>query len=235
VNQDKSKRARARISVRMHAEKSAARFVFRLPTPFSIGREEMAEEPKGENRPLEDFRDYLCLLARLHLDAGLQSKLDPSDVVQQTLLEVHQALPRFRGQSDAQLTAYLRRTLANNLTDAVRRFSTGARDLSLEQSLQAGIEQSSSRLEAWLAAEQSSPSEQAMDREQLLHLASALAALPDDQRRAVELHHLKGWTLTEVAQHMGRSKTAVMGLVFRGLRKLRNLLKDKESGINHGA
>ncbi|HEV3085368.1 MAG TPA: sigma-70 family RNA polymerase sigma factor [Gemmataceae bacterium] len=195
----------------------------------------MAEEPRGETRSLEGFRDYLCLLARLQLDAGLQSKLDPSDVVQQTLLEAYQAMPGFRGQSDAELTVFLRRALANNLTDAVRRFSAGARDVSLEKSLQAGIEQSSSRLEAWLAAEQSSPSEQAMDREQLLSLATALAELPADQRKAVELHHLKGWSLAEVAEHMGRTKPAVMGLVFRGLKKLREQLEEKNLGSSHGA
>jgi RNA polymerase sigma-70 factor (ECF subfamily) len=195
----------------------------------------MAEQAKEESRPLESFRDYLCLLARLQLDAELQSKLDSSDVVQQTLLEAHQALPRFRGQSEAELTAFLRRTLANNLTDAVRRFHTAGRELKLEQSLEAGIEQSSSRVEAWLAAEQSSPSEQAMDREQLLNLATALAALPADQRKAVELHHLKGWSLAEVADNMGRTKPAVMGLVFRGLKKLREQLGDKDAGASNGA
>ncbi|HEV3142667.1 MAG TPA: RNA polymerase sigma factor [Gemmataceae bacterium] len=195
----------------------------------------MAEESKVESRPLERFRDYLCLLARLQLDAGLQSKLDASDVVQQTLLEACQALPNFRGHSDGELAVFLRRILANNLTDAVRRFGAGARNVTLERSLQAGIEQSSSRLEAWLAAEQSSPSEQAMNREQLIRLASALAELPADQRKAVELHHLKGWSLGEVAEQMGRSKAAVMGLVFRGLKKLRALLDEHDSGASHGA
>jgi RNA polymerase sigma-70 factor (ECF subfamily) len=208
---------------------------FLTSNAFSFRWARMAEEPRGETRSLEGFRDYLCLLARLQLDAGLQSKLDPSDVVQQTLLEAYQAMPGFRGQSDAELTVFLRRALANNLTDAVRRFSAGARDVSLEKSLQAGIEQSSSRLEAWLAAEQSSPSEQAMDREQLLSLATALAELPADQRKAVELHHLKGWSLAEVAEHMGRTKPAVMGLVFRGLKKLREQLEEKNLGSSHGA
>src|SRR5205807_263404 len=189
----------------------------------------MPAEPREDSRSLGRYRDYLCLLARLHLDAGLQSKLDASDVVQQTLLEATQAMPGYRGQSDAELTAFLRRILANNLADAVRRFSAGARNTALERSLQAGIEQSSSRLEAWLAAEQSSPSEQAMNREQLLRLAGALAELPADQRKAVELHHLKGWSLGEVAENMGRSRAAVMGLVFRGIKKLREQLDEEGS------
>jgi RNA polymerase sigma-70 factor (ECF subfamily) len=106
--------------------------------------------------------------------------------------------------------------------------------MTLERSLQAGIEQSSSRLEAWLAAEQSSPSEQAMNREQLLRLAGALAELPADQRKAVELHHLKGWSLGEVAEHMGRSRAAVMGLVFRGIKKLREQLDEESSEQSDG-
>jgi RNA polymerase sigma-70 factor, ECF subfamily len=62
-----------------------------------------------------------------------------------------------------------------------------------------------------------------MRHEQMLELAAALAELPDDQRTAVELHHLEGFSLIEVGEQMQRSKEAVAGLIFRGLKRLRGL------------
>ena len=79
-----------------------------------------------------------------------------------------------------------------------------------------------------MASDQSSPSQHAMRNEQLLPLAEALMRLPADQREAIELHHLKGCPLAEVAQQMGRSKGAVAALLFRGLKKLREFLQDRE-------
>ena len=61
-----------------------------------------------------------------------------------------------------------------------------------------------------------------------------MAELPAEQRKAVELHHLKGWSLGEVAEHMGRSRAAVMGLVFRGIKKLREHLDEKGSEQGDG-
>src|SRR5207249_1060792 len=98
-----------------------------------------------------------------------------------------------------------------------------------ERSLEAALEDSSSRLEAWLAAEQSSPSQHAIRQEQLCRMAAALEQLPAQQRQAVELHHLRGCSLAEVAEQMGRSRSAVASLIFRGLEKLRQLLEDQES------
>jgi RNA polymerase sigma-70 factor (ECF subfamily) len=97
-----------------------------------------------------------------------------------------------------------------------------------EQPLEAALEESSARLENWLAAEQSSPSMVAERQEQLLLLAEALGQLPEDQRTAVELHHLKGMPVAELATQMGRSGAAVTNLLYRGLKRLREQLAEKE-------
>lgn len=179
-------------------------------------------------RELERYREYLGVLARLQLDARLRGKVDLSGVVQQTLLEAYQARERFQAQNEERRAAWLRQILANNLRDEVRKHRAAARDVTREHSLEAALADSSSRLEGWLAAEHSSPSQQAMQQEQLLALAAALGRLPEDQRLAVELHHLQGRSLADVARDLGRSKGAVAALLFRGLQKLREALAASE-------
>jgi RNA polymerase sigma-70 factor (ECF subfamily) len=181
---------------------------------------------EAEGAELERFREYLRLLARLQLDPRWQAKLDPSDVVQQTLLQAYQARDQFRGRGAAERAGWLRQILARVLANTVRDLGRAKRDANRERSLEAALENSSARLEAWLAAEQSSPSESVERQERLLRLADALAQLSPDQREAVTLHHLQGWTLAELAKHFGRSEAAVAGLLHRGFKRLRELLQE---------
>lgn len=186
----------------------------------------MNPKDSRDNWAPDRYGEYLRLLARLQLDPRLRGKLDASDVVQQTLLQAHEHREQFRGQSEAEMVGWLRAILANTLAASVRRYAAEGRDLKRERSLEASLAESSARLEGWLAAEQSSPSERVMRHEELVRLADALARLPEDQRQVVELHHLKGWPVAEVAEAVGRTKPAVMGLLFRGLKKLRELLRE---------
>jgi RNA polymerase sigma-70 factor (ECF subfamily) len=176
---------------------------------------------------LERFRAYLHLLARLHLDPRLRSKLAPSDVVQQTLLQAYQGLAGFRG-GDEELQPWLRRILARNLAHAARDLGRAKRDVGRERSLEEAVDASSARLEAWLAAEQSSPSQQAARNEQLLRLAEALSELPEAQREAVVRHYWQDRSLAEIGAELGRTPAAVAGLLHRGLKQLRGRLQEFE-------
>jgi RNA polymerase sigma-70 factor, ECF subfamily len=187
----------------------------------------MADDGDVLAQRLESFRNYLLLLARVQIDGRLRGKLDPDDLVQQTLTRALDKRDRFRGTDDAQRAAWLRTLLSHTLIDAVRKL---ARTGEAERSVEAAIEQSSARLEALLAADQTSPSGRFERQERLRRLADALAALPDDQRWAVELKHLQGRALVEVAQRMGRTVPAVAGLLQRGLRALREDLEETRTG-----
>src|SRR5262245_56538920 len=107
--------------------------------------------------PLANYRDYLCALARLHLDPRLQNKLDAEDVVQKTLLQAHENYGQYRGDDPMQLKAWLRSTLLHVIANCVRDLRAAKRDELRERSLDAALENSSRRLEAVLAADQSSP------------------------------------------------------------------------------
>jgi RNA polymerase sigma-70 factor (ECF subfamily) len=186
----------------------------------------MGHEADARGPGIERFRHYLLLLARLSLGDRLRPKLDPSDVVQQTLLEAHQKQAQFRGRSDGELAAWLRQMLACCITDALRAFRSAKRNIAREQALAAALDRSSAQLEGWLVVDQSSPSAHAIGTEDLLRLAEALAQLPDDQRRAVELKHLHGETVATIALRLGRSETAVGGLLRRGMTTVRKVLQE---------
>jgi RNA polymerase sigma-70 factor (ECF subfamily) len=183
-------------------------------------------EPNPDELQPEKYRPYLLLLARRHLDPVLAAKVDASDLVQLTLLQAFRARDQFRGRTDAEMAGWLRQILARTMAHAARDLGRDKRDVQREIALDGALEESAHRLDAWLAAEQSSPSEQAVRHEQAARLAEALTALPELQREAVVLHYLQGCKIDEIARKLDRSAGAVAGLLYRGLQQLRSVLRD---------
>jgi len=177
---------------------------------------------------LEPFRNYLRLLAQVHLDARLRGKLDPSDVVQQTLLQACAGLDGLRRREPEVVAAWLRQILARVLADAVKHYERDKRDVGLERSLEADLDRSASGLAAWLAADQPSPSQQAAHHEELFRLIDALGQLPEALREVVVLKHCQGWTLSRIAERIGKSVPAVASLLRRGLEELRHRLPTRD-------
>jgi RNA polymerase sigma-70 factor (ECF subfamily) len=174
---------------------------------------------------LELYRRYLTLLARLQIGQRLQGKIDASDLVQETYLEAHRNFARFHGASEGQLIRWLRQILAAKLVDLLRRYlGTQGRDVRLEREIEAAFDRSSVLLDRGLLAPQPSPSQQAVQREQAVLLADAIAELPDDYREVIVLRHLEGLTFPQVALRMQRSLDSVEKLWMRALVRLRQLL-----------
>lgn len=189
----------------------------------------MLEEPE---LVLEPFRDYLRMLARLRLPNRFRFKLDPSDIVQETLIRAYEHAPQFRGGTSAELVVWLRRILASTMSNAIRDLTRAKRNCLIEQSLEQELAQSSCRLEKWLASTDLSVSRQFVQSERLLHVAHAIESLAEAQREALLLKYCQGWTLKEIGLRLDKTPTAVASLLQRGLKRLREILETGSSGEN---
>jgi RNA polymerase sigma-70 factor (ECF subfamily) len=185
-----------------------------------------AGEREALGQLLECYRNYLTILARLQVGRKLQGKVDAADMVQEAFLEAHRDFAGFRGHSERELVAWLRRILSTNLANSIRHYhGTKRRDLQLERELSAELARSSSVLDCGLIARQSSPSQQAARRERAVILADAIQSLNEDYRETIVLRHLEGLSFPEVAKRMGRTEDSVKKLWARALVRLRLALE----------
>jgi RNA polymerase sigma-70 factor (ECF subfamily) len=176
-------------------------------------------------RLLESQRATLHRLAERQLLGRIAVRVDASDIIQQTFLEAHRSFRQFAGADARELAAWLQRILDHKVAGAIRDHTLlQKRNLRRDQSMDdshGGLASLKQQLDAGL----SSPSQKAIRGEEAQQLAQALAVLPDDQREAVRLRHLKGWALADIARHLGRSPAATAGLIKRGMQVLRRRLR----------
>lgn len=182
-------------------------------------------------RLLSIYVNYLKLMATTQIDERLKARISPSDVVQESLLEAHRDFPQFRGQTEPELMAWLRKILANNLARLIEKHVLAQkRDVRREVSIQrigAALERSTARLGAVLVDGGASPSAAAQRRESSVILADELAALSPQHRQVIILRHVEGLSFSEVAGRMERSEGAVRMLWLRAIEQLRRSLAER--------
>jgi RNA polymerase sigma-70 factor (ECF subfamily) len=174
---------------------------------------------------LSEYTDYLLLLANWQLRRMNESGIDPMDLVQETFARAQQHEDQYRGSDRRAMAGWLRSILINYLRDTMRRLGREAD----EQKLKSQMEQSSIRLENWLVCGELTPRRKSVHNETILLLSSAMLGLPSDQRIAVELRYLHGYSIEQICAEMQRSPASVGGLLQRGLSQLRKILGDQDS------
>lgn len=184
-----------------------------------------------ESVNLEQYRNYLRVLADMQLNQRLPAKEDLSDVVQITLLQAHRDQSDFRGQLEGELRSWLKTIFTHTLINLTKKYQARKRDLRIERSIDQQMQESAIRIVGGPSADQTSPSEHVMRQERAEHLADAMSLLLADECEAVMLKHVHDWKVAEIAEHRGRSLEGVAGLLRRGLKKLRKSMPESE---DHG-
>lgn len=191
----------------------------------SLLQQARAGDRDATNELFESCRAYVGFLARSHVESWIQAKVDSSDLIQQTLMEAHQAFPNFNGQTEGEWIAWLKQILKHNATDFVRRFGAAKRLARLEVALASGNDSTYFRAAPELSAGDESPSQVLVRREQEILISKALAALPKDYQDVIVLRNLQRLPFNEIAEQMGRSRPATQMLWMRALKKLQAQLQ----------
>lgn len=174
---------------------------------------------------LSSYSTYLTLLSRVQIGRRLQGKVDPADVVQETLMEAHRQLPHFRGKTEAELLAWLRKILAGQIAKTLRRY-LGVKGRDVGKEVDQELDRSNDAMGA-LAASASTPSHRAARKEQAVLLAEALAKLPQTYRDVILLRHIEQMSFAEIARRLNRTDDSVQKLWVRALGTLRRTLGDQ--------
>ncbi|KAA5542556.1 sigma-70 family RNA polymerase sigma factor [Roseiconus nitratireducens] len=181
---------------------------------------------------LEQYRGYLLMLAHRNLSERLRRRVDPVDIVQVTFLEAKRDLHMFRGESPGEFAAWLRNMLKNNVATAVtRHVMTQKRSMRKEVNAdgKAADDSAGSPWITQLPGSTTSPSGVAIKSEAAMALLEALHQLPETQAEAIRLRYMEGLPLAQIVERMGKSDTAVAGLLKRGLQKLRTLIDSENN------
>jgi RNA polymerase sigma-70 factor (ECF subfamily) len=180
----------------------------------------------ARDRLFEKCRSYVGLVARAQVESWMRAKVDASDLVQQTLLEVHRGFDGFRGQTEAEWLGWLRMILKNNAADFVRRYhGTAKRQARREVPIRVANRDGSGDFVRDPSDPGESPSQVVMRREREMEVADAVSLLPADYQEVIMLRNLQRLPFDEVARRMGRSRPATQMLWMRALRKLEETLQ----------
>jgi RNA polymerase sigma-70 factor (ECF subfamily) len=186
-------------------------------------------DQKAWGELLAAHRERLRCMVALRLDRRLQSRLDPSDVIQEAFLSASLRLPDYVQNPTLPFHLWLRLITAQLHR---RHLGTKGRDAAREISLDKVPlpEASSEALAVQLLAREPRPSEAAMRAERARCLEETLNRMEALDREVLALRHFENLSNAETAQVLGLSESAASKRYVRALEKLREIVNRLPGG-----
>lgn len=187
----------------------------------------ISQAVSGDQQSLEcllfDHYDRLLTFIAMKIPASRQARISPEDVLQQAFVDIYAEIRTFEPRGPGAFYRWLSTIANHRLLDAIKAQDTAKRGggrvaihVGTEQNAESVVE-----LIDLLAAADMTASRIVARHEAAGALHVGLAGLQEDHRRAIQLHHIEGLEVAQVAEIMNRSPRAVRHLCSRGLGELR--------------
>jgi RNA polymerase sigma-70 factor (ECF subfamily) len=173
------------------------------------------------------YRDRLKRMVRLRLSRRLSGRVDDSDVIQESFLDIARQLPEYVKSPTLPFFLWLRHMTGLKLAEVHRRhLGTQLRDADREVSLHRGglPEADSVSLAAQLLGQLTTPSQAAVKAETRLFVQEALNSMDPVDREVLALKHFEQLSTNEIAQVLGMSKAGAGSRYLRAIKRLREIL-----------
>jgi RNA polymerase sigma-70 factor (ECF subfamily) len=199
-------------------------------TPLNDTADLIERAVRGERAALErlllDHFAPLSAHVAKRMPPSLQRVVGIEDIVQSTFTNVFQSIDKYEVRRDVTFLSWLLAIAENQLRDAVRAQKRKKRGGDRVRVEEAPAEEQSHEVQLLdiLVGPDHTPSRSAARREGMQAIRTAIAELPEEYRRAIELRYFDGYSLEETAILMDRTTGAVRGLVDRARRQIRELL-----------
>jgi RNA polymerase sigma-70 factor (ECF subfamily) len=198
-----------------------------MPTRSEPDTEELLDaaatgDASARGRLLDRHRQRLRRMVAVRLDRRLNARLDPSDLVQETLTEANRRLDDYLRHRPLPFYPWLRQIAWNRMIDARRYHLRPGRTVGREEPAGLPAESALELAQRLIAGE--APSAGLRRREQRAQVRAALDRLPERDREVLALRYLEQLSSAETAAVLSVSEGAVRVRVLRALRRLREIL-----------
>jgi RNA polymerase sigma-70 factor (ECF subfamily) len=176
---------------------------------------------------LHRHRERLVAMVRLRMDGRLTARFDPSDVVQDSLVEAHHKLPKYAKSQPIPFYLWLRGIAWQRLVHLQRQhLYAKRRSVGREERVPFVSDQSEALLAERLVQSATRGSGHVIRKEVRTRVRAAIQKLPDISREIIVLRHLEELSFKEITEVLGLSEAAIYSRYRRAIESLTQSLAE---------